>query len=140
MTVIAYDHKRKTISVDSAQSSSDVRCGRVTKYVHLPDSGMAFGCGDWTSIKRIFADLQQSETPAYEAFENCTIILVRGGRVWEMDGSPTREEVKKSWAWGTGREFALGALYCDATSEAAAQIAAKFNIYCGGPISTFKTR
>lgn len=140
MTVIAYDHKRKTISVDSAQSCGELRCGKVTKYVHLPDGGMAFGAGMWTNIKRIFAALAKSETPDYDAFSECTIILVRNGAVWEMDGSPTRDKVQRSWAWGTGKEVAIGALYAGASSDDAAGIAAKFDVYCGGPINTFQTR
>ena len=140
MTVIAYDHKRRTISVDSAVTAGDIRAGKMTKYVHLPDGGMAFGAGSWVQIKRIFAALKQSETPEPDLFTDCTIILMRNGNVYEMDGSPDREKVTRSWAWGTGRELALGALLAGADSATAAGIAAKLDVYCGGPINTFQTR
>lgn len=138
MTVIAYDHKRKTISVDSLQTQGDMRAGRAKKYTHLPDGGMAFGAGTWSGIKRIFMALEKSETPPAEDFADCTIILVRGGKVYELDGSPTPERVMKSWAWGCGKPYAIGALLAGATSEQAAKIAAELDVYCGGPVNTFE--
>ena len=88
----------------------------------------------------IFDQLKRSETPDPDMFTDCTLILVRGGNVYEMDGSPDREKVTRSWAWGSGRELALGALMAGADSATAAGIAAKLDVYCGGPINTFQTR
>lgn len=141
MTVIAYDHKAKTISVDSLVTQSDIRSGRVTKFIHLPTGGMAFGAGAWASVKRIFAALMAAETPDYDDFAEVTIIVVdEKGKVWEMDGSPQREPITKSWAWGSGWRLALGALKAGASSDEAAKIAAELDTSCGGPVHTFSTK
>lgn len=140
MTVIAYDHKRKEISVDSRLTSEDILVGKVQKFAHLPDGGIAFVCGLWESARRILNCLSQSKTPDDSDFSDVTVIVAQQGKVYTLGAGGIRELVQKSWAWGSGRDVALGALAVGATSAQAANAAAQLCLSCGGPIHTFKTR
>ncbi len=140
MTVIAYDHKRHEIAVDSACTAGDVRAGSTTKFVELPDGRIAIGCGIHSNIKLIFEALRNGDTVDTAWYEDTAIVLVEAGHVYVMDESPYRDEFKKSWAWGSGMEVALGALHMGATAEQAAQTACKYITTCGGPVHVFKTR
>lgn len=140
MTVIVYDHKRHEIAVDSACTGGSIRFGNVTKFVELPDGRLALGCGTLANVKLIFDALKAGETPDTAWYEDTCIVMVESGRVYACDESPYRDETKRSWAWGTGMEVALGALYMGATAEQAAQAACKYVNTCGGPVHTFKTR
>lgn len=139
MTIIAYD--RKSISVDSRQTSGDFICGKVQKWMQLPDGGMAFGCGQWGDIQAIFSALRNSETPEPSHYsEVCIVTVDSKGKVWEQDGTPFKERITRPTAWGTGREVAQGALMAGADSNRAAQIACEFLTSCGGPVHTFQVR
>lgn len=140
MTVIAYDHKRHEIAVDSACTGEGIKFGNVTKFIELPDGRIAVGCGKLASVKQIFDALRSGDTPDNSWFEDTCVVLVEDGHVYAMDESPYRDEYKRTWAWGTGMEVALGALYMGATAEQAAQAACKYITTCGGPVHVFKTR
>lgn len=139
MTIIAYD--RKAVSVDSLISSGNIRAGSAEKFIALPQGGYAFACGDWGASRSIFMALLASETPDASHYSDCTIITIdNNGKVWEQDGCPHKEPVRRAWAWGSGRELALGALLAGASSKKAAEIAAKYDSTCGGTVHTFTTR
>lgn len=142
MTCIAYDHKKKEISVDSLATVGDgsQRWGMVTKFCDMPDGSRAFACGDLAAAEDVFASLKTSQTPDADNYKDCTIVVVRhDGSVWEYDG-PTPLRITKSWAWGSGDQFALGALFMGASSRDAVAAAIKYSTSCGGKIHTFKTR
>jgi ATP-dependent protease HslVU (ClpYQ) peptidase subunit len=40
-------------------------------------------------------------------------------------------------AWGSGRDFALGAMAMGATAREAVAVACRFNVYCGNGIDAF---
>lgn len=140
MTVIAYDHKRGEIAVDSECTGGDIKFGKVKKFIELPDGRIAIGCGSLANVMMIFDALAAGDTPDPGWFVNTCVVLVDGGKVYAMDETPYRDLTKRTWAWGTGMEVALGALHMGATAEQAAQAACKYITSCGGPVTVFKTR
>jgi hypothetical protein len=47
---------------------------------------------------------------------------------------------KGIWAWGTGREVALGAMSMGADAKTAVKIACKWNIYCGMGVDAIQVK
>lgn len=58
------------------------------------------------------------------------------GKLWLYEDNDA-QLIRGKEAWGSGRDFALGALSMGATAKEAAQIACKHSTTCGGKIHTF---
>lgn len=136
MTVIAYDGQ--SMSVDSLLTDGDLRAGMVRKFRHLPDGSVVFCTGNWDAAQTIFDALERGEVPDASLFSDATIVTLDArGQVWEQNNYPRKSRIAKPWAWGSGGDLAIGALYAGASSRQAAQIAAKLDTACGGKIWTF---
>src|ERR1700749_3656078 len=135
MTTIAYDGT--SVSVDSLVTSDGFKEGHYRKWRKLPNGDYVFGAGNWEDVTRIFEAMLAEEEPDEDLWESAIIVtLDTAGRVWEQYNSPRRERRRAMWAYGSGREFALGALEAGATSAQAVAIAKKYNTGTGGPVKT----
>ena len=135
MTTIAYDGT--SVSVDSLVTSDGFKEGHYRKWRKLPNGDYVFGAGNWEDVARIFEAMLAEEEPDEDLWESAIIVtLDTMGRVWEQYNSPRRERRRAVWAYGSGREFALGALEAGATSAQAVAIAKKYNTGTGGPVKT----
>lgn len=141
MTVIAFDIKTKTLAVDSAFTSGERRSyGR--KYKELADGRVVMFSGDVREGRRAITAIERGEAPTAAQIALCSIIVMhrRGpwaGRVYAYDDNPEPERITKSETWGTGGDFAIGALDAGADAETAAKIACKRSASCGGKIHVF---
>jgi len=140
MTTIAYDKKRGEIAVDSRCTSDGVLCSNnVTKFVHLNGGGMGFFTGKWSEVLMLKEQVIDGGKPDPEQLEEATYIEVRNGKVTEFDG-PVGERINRSSAWGSGSEYAVGAMEAGATAAQAVKIAAKYDLATGGKIHVFKVK
>lgn len=153
MTTIAYDGKR--IATDSQACWGEVRSPvEVSKIWFLKNESrrvVVAGAGNPTTLMelaRLFirylpeirghhALIQPPSFP--RDFGGSIIALdVETGRVFHMGDDATCVEVTgKLAACGSGREFALGAMYSGAGAAGAVSAAVKFDPYSGGEIQWF---
>lgn len=141
MTVIAYDHKRKTLSVDSLFVSGE-RKSYGSKFRVLDDGRVIVFAGDAKEGRKAAMAIEAGLAPTLAAIASCTIVVLytkgrQKGQVLMYDDNPEYERVTKTDAWGTGSDFAMGALDAGATSEEAVKIACKRSASCGGKVHTF---
>ena len=139
MTTIAYDHINKTIAVDSLCTSDTVSCGNVKKWLMLKDGTLVFGVGALPSVLMFFDAIKNGQEADPANYNNADIIIVRDGKVYECF-CPIPQEMKQSWAWGSGREFALGAMYTGCTADVAVKAAIKYDVRSGGKVHVFTTQ
>lgn len=141
MTVIAYDHKTRTLAVDSAFTSGERRSyGR--KFKELDDGRVVVFAGDVREGRKAIAAIAKGEAPTQTQIANCTLIVMhrRGpwaGRVYAYDENPEPERITKSESWGTGGDFAIAALDAGATAEQAVKITCRRSTSCGGKVHVF---
>lgn len=153
MTTIAYDGKR--IAADSQACWGDVRAGvAVTKLWFLQSQGrriVAAGSGNPTAIMalaRLFllhlTEVRQHHALIYppsfpkELGGSLIVCDVEQKRVFHMGEDATCMEVTGSLAsCGSGREFALGAMYHGASAMGAVEAAINFDPWSGGRVHSF---
>ena len=139
MSVIAWDGK--TIAADRQMTSGDmgVTC---CKLVRLPSRAIVgwtgtAECGlvllDWLNGKREWPKFQEDK-------ERWTrLVMVDDKGVWFYEQEPVPIQVlDKFMAWGSGRDFAMGALAMGATAERAVEIANQFCVTCGMGVDVFE--
>ena len=140
MSVIAWDGK--TIAADRQMISGDKRA-TCCKLVRLP-SGVIVGwtgtaeCGlvllDWFNGKREWPKFQEDK----ERWTRLVVVDDKGVGFYEQE--PVRIPVlDKFMAWGSGCDFAMGALAMGATAERAVEIANLFCTTCGMGVDVFET-
>ena len=141
MSIIAWDGKH--IAADRQATSGQIICtclklfavrGYAVGFVGREDAGLLllewFKAGgkveDWPT------DLQMSDAGA-------TLIVAGRKKVWEICELPVFSEVRDPfWAWGTGREVALGAMSGGADARTAVETAIRFDISCGVGMDFFE--
>lgn len=80
--------------------------------------------------------------PEFQRGEHWTRLIVAGpDGVKHYEQEPVAQEVHNPFmAWGSGRDFAMGAMAAGANAEAAVCCANRFNIHCGCGVELFDTR
>jgi len=81
------------------------------------------------------------EWPPFQSTDDWARVLIfePGQRPYGFERQPVRQVVEDGFmAWGSGREFALGALAMGATARRAVEIACQFNVDCGNGIDEFE--
>lgn len=133
MTVIAWDGK--SIAADRRAERGGVVC-IATKLIKGRDGWMLATCGrmdQGIALKNWFNDGAEPKTyPAFMKDDDTTLIAIKGKqvRVWESLPEPSSYNDKFS-AWGSGAEFAIGAMAAGATALEAVKIAGKHCVTCG---------
>ena len=146
MSIIAWDgttvaaDKRACIA-DAAHTTTKLWQVHTTPTIFLGITGdESFGL----SIKQWFLDgADPAKWPAFQITENWARLVVfeQGKRPYTYERNPVKQVVEDPFmAWGTGREFALGALAMGATAKEAVEVACRFSIYCGNGVDVFNTR
>jgi len=138
MTTLAYNHADKEFACDSQPTSGNIRGADMDKWVNLQD-GKVFITGDVAKALRLISQMSNGEELDPALFEDVTLIVVSKGKVIEYLG-PIGLNVKRNWAWGSGRELALGAMAAGATAASAVNIAKKYDINTGGKVHSFSTK
>lgn len=144
MSIVAWDGK--TVAADKQGTSGDMRVavakihrlttGEVLAWVGLYEQGL-FLIDWWKRGVRLedWPDFQKQE-------KDWTILIVINKLgVWEYERLPVGQRVEAPFmAWGSGREFAMGAMAMGADAKRAVEIACQFNIRCGMGIDVMEVK
>lgn len=134
MSIVTYD--KTTIAADRQATCSDMR-RQTTKLVRGSDPRIVFAWTGTESLGRILmawyeAGQDPAKWPAGQATSDWTRMLVaRKGFVEEYEQFPSPTIHRGFAAWGSGRDFAMGALAMGASARHAVVIASRYNIHCG---------
>jgi len=135
VTVIAWDGR--TLAVDRQRTHGDLR--RSFRKLRVFDGGMMAATGptsDCLMMLKWYADGADPEAmPKGQQTEDWSMLVVvrKRGPILQYDTNPLPVEIRRRtpWAWGSGREIALGALGHGATAIEAVKIANRYRTDCG---------
>ena len=141
MSIIAWDGY--TIAADKAITNCDcmftgtkinrLSDGRVLAWTGIEDTAKAM-------MKWYETGAQPEHFPQSQKDPNkfTRLIVATASGVWSYETEPFPLHVEDSvYAWGSGRDFALGAMAMGATARQAVEIASRYNIHCGMGIDEF---
>ena len=144
MSVIAWDGK--SLATDKLAIDCDLS-SIVAKSKRLDDGRIVAWVGGHSSGQFLADWYEKGADPdKWPSFQNggddgARLIIVHpGGRCQSYDNSmvPTPGEIEAPFrAWGSGRDFAMGAMAMGATAEQAVEVASRFCITCGGGIDIY---
>ena len=135
MTVIAWDGKMLAADKQATSSGLRVTC---TKIRRAADGSLLAWTGDGAAgmLMANWYDAGQKADeypkPQADKDEWARLVVIRGGKIHTYDRWPvllTYED--KFMAFGSGRDFALGAMSMGATAKEAVEIACRFENGCG---------
>lgn len=134
MTVIAWDGK--TLAADRQSTCAGMR-STTAKIRHLPDGDYA-ACTGGSDVCHMLVEwykngAKPSEWPAVQATDDWArlIIASKDGVVF-YERHPVAMLVRDKFiAFGSGRDFAMGAMAAGATASEAVDIASRFSTSCG---------
>lgn len=142
MTVIIWDHRAGLLGADKKATQSDL-VRRVTKVRRIRDH-LCAAAGDWDLAQEMFKWFEDGADPAspppcmrnkddWVAF----VAITPDKRVLKYEKSPIPMDFTESAAhdgwyiFGSGRDFAIGAMAAGADIYEALEITARYNVGCG---------
>lgn len=142
MSVIVWDGK--SLAADRQNTNSDLAL-ECTKIQRINSSTVVAYIGDrcegialvhWFQDGAITADW-----PAFQRHDNWSrLVVAKRGKVFSYEHVAEIIPVTSEFeAWGSGRDFAIGALEMGADARKAVEIANQYNIYCGFGVDVFST-
>ena len=143
MTTIAYNHKDKELAADSQGTSGNtIVSNKTKKLVRIVDGWVALW-GNTTCMEEIYEVLEGNALNLTGMTEEVGgIVMYDNGKVYNLHVNPlgrlSKKEINSDYADGSGREYALGALYAGATATQAVKAAIRYDIYSSGRILTKK--
>ena len=140
MTIICWDGK--TLAADKMASFGGQH-GTTIK-LHRIDGMLIGGCGTTALIKQMVSwfrdgcDVDSFPAQQRDAKECASILMVNGdGFIYQYENTPFPIQLQdKFWAIGSGRDFAMTALYLGKTAEEAVGITCVLCSDCGNGIDT----
>lgn len=142
MSVVAWDGK--TLAADKLSVNYDM--SRVTKKIYKAGkfiyayTGLVAEGLELIQWHKDGAD--PHKYPAFqtnaERFTRLIIVSFNQLEVFEMCSTPIKFPLQEFRAWGSGRDFAIGALAMGATAIQAVEITSQYNVYCGGGVDAFE--
>ena len=139
MTTIAYNHRDKELASDSQGTSGSITSPeKFTKIVRLSYGWAAFA-GSIMDLPSYVKVLEGEDIAGDKTKLGCGVIVVpdKGDpyNFWiDSLGHVSKEVIKNSWAIGSGRQFALGAMAVGASAKDAVKAAIKYDMHSGGRI------
>ena len=135
VSVVAWDGK--TIAADKQATCSGLRF-KITKIRRIASGEILAGTGDWDSFAMVakwYEDgADPAKWPACQADkENWSRLIVAGPTgVKFYERQPVFTLIEDEFmAWGSGRDYAMGAMRKGATAAEAVEIAMEFDNGCG---------
>jgi len=138
VSVIAWDGK--TLAADRQATSGNLR--RTTTKITRHGDVLIAGTGTQSSTQAvrewILEGANPSSFPSLPADDPSAVwVINRNGTVVKFENSPFGMVYHdKVFAEGSGRDFALGAMFMGADAVKAVEVACVYDIYCGGGIDT----
>lgn len=143
MSVIAWDGK--TLAVDRQLTCADIRLTG-TKCRKLANGEVVAWTGGIEYGMILARWYEQGADPLkWPAFQRTDewsrLIVCQPSQVVEFEKEPEPQLVEEPFcAWGSGRDFAMGAMAMGATARRAVEVACRFNIHCGMGVDVFPIR
>jgi len=141
MTVIAWDGK--TLAADRRATSQDMHWS-VTK-IQKHDGKLLFAGGDFDSIIAMYEWFIAGAKP--ETYPPCqkdndawaAVHVIDQNGLWRYERTPYPFKVEVPFfATGSGRAYAMAAMYCGKTAREAVEIACVFDPGCGNGIDVLE--
>ena len=133
MTVIAYDGK--TLAADRLKLSNDLKT--ITKKIMVKNN-IVFAitgtlCHFEPLIDWYIKGANPNDYPKFQSTDDWSrLIVFENGKLFHYESEPYKLHIKeKIAAFGSGRDFALGALAMGADAKTAIKIASRFCTSCG---------
>ena len=121
------------LAVDSRATRNGAITSSVVKAWHTGDA-ICVGLGDAFRVFPMKAWLRSGKI-GDQPKEGCVVVFSRdGGTIYE-DGGWQPVGDAEFYAFGSGDAFAMGAMAMGATAEQAVEVATRFDVYSGGPIT-----
>ena len=142
MTIIIWDHKNKLLGADRKAVQSEM-ARRVTKIRRIRGH-LCAAAGDWDLAQEMFQWFEQGADP--DRVPPCVrnkddwvafVVITPEGRVLKYERSPLPMDFTESaeydgwYVFGSGRDFAVGALGAGADIHTALDVTARFCVSCG---------
>lgn len=131
MTTLVYSRLEKAMAADTLVSNGRPD-GTVSKIVRHKKSGaICGGCGTLPVVQRflkVFKDrgFNPVKLPDMDK-DSAVMVVTRDGEVWHLEDTGWYTYEAEFYTWGTGENFAIGALMAGATVKRAVEIAGVCN-------------
>ena len=141
MTCIAWDGR--TLAADKQGTQCDMRI-TVTKITRLTSGALVAWTGtieQGIELARWYEDgADPGKWPSYQATDEwARLIVVEKGKAYTYEKRPIPQLVEDPFqAWGSGRDFAMGAMGMGADARKAVEVASIFSTTCGGGVDSFE--
>lgn len=143
MSVVVWDGK--TLAADKQGTICDMKV-KTTKIKRLPGGEILAWVGtqeNGLALANWFVNgCKPEEWPECQKGDDWTrLIVVIKGKAYEYEQLPIRQCVEGTpHAWGSGRDYAIGALAMGATAAEAVKVASRFSTTCGLGVDAFVVR
>ena len=139
MTVLTYDVVTGTAACDSRTTQGE-RKGYMKKFKELANGKVVMFAGDVREGRAAIRHIERNTAMPVDLLKETTVVVFdkKTGTALVYDETHIPERVNESDAWGSGSDFAIGALDAGATAEEAAKIACRRSTSCGGQVHVFK--
>ncbi len=143
MSVVCWDGK--TLAADKQITSSEMlksgrkiyqtRAGNIAAFTGSLEQGLVL-------IRWHEAGSDESKWPAFQRTADWTrLIIANSMHCVTYDQEPIEQVIDGPFAaWGTGRDFAMGAMAMGANAAQAVEIASRYNVYCGCGVDVFELK
>lgn len=135
MTTIACN---KDVMAADSQATASNRSSKVIKIFRV--NGDIIGYSGTAEDGLIFAEWYKNKTSPPELDSDFGALVLTGdGTIYEYGSKLMKMEVLEDfYAIGSGSDIAMGAMSAGADPKQAVKIAARFDVYTGEPVKTFK--
>lgn len=143
MTTIAF--RNGILAADTRSTSGETVTGSVVKIAKAADGSLAAAVGnsaycyryrEWVTAGRIGDAPLPVEKDGGDDAKG--VLIDPAGKVWQFESRGICPIEAEYLAWGSGRDFALGAMFSGADAEAAVKAAAAHDPYTGGEITVLR--
>jgi len=140
MSVIAWDGK--TIAADKSSTCCEMRAP-VTKILRLKSGDVVAWTGgqeQGMALAEWYENGADRTTwPEFQKGDDWTRLIVASkAGVFEFERLPFPQKIESPFrAWGSGRDFAMGAMAMGADASTAVIVATTYNIHCGCGLDAF---
>lgn len=140
MTTIAWDGT--VLAGDTLSVQHNLKC-TVQKIWRLADGRLYGGAGEYQGVMAVKSWLENGELrdkePVLDDF--AAIIIDQDGRGFRLESQLIYMPICSAYhAVGTGRDFAMAAMFLGKTAQEAVEIAQHFDVYTGGSIQALSLR
>lgn len=146
MSVIAWDGFTKVLAVDRQSTCSELRAitsksrrlrtGEVLAWIGDAEQGLVLAAWyEKGANPALWPEFQKDE----KNWTRLVVASAQGLKFYERLPVAQSDE-NRYQAFGSGRDFALGAMAMGADPATAVEIACRFNIYCGGGVEIYQLK